>query len=120
MAVSVHTLSTKCLFDLAPLVVVLGALLRTSPVFASIRPLPSEVSIVKALRAHAEDAFDNRMIMVNTARSTRSASETGGYELRRRDWQSVLQQFHTFDRKYWHLRTIYIVFLLLSSPYNLH
>ncbi|ETW83557.1 hypothetical protein HETIRDRAFT_311772 [Heterobasidion irregulare TC 32-1] len=88
--------------------VVLGALLRTSPVFASISSLPSEVTIVKALRAHAEDAFDIRMIMVNTARSTRSASETGGYELRRRDWHSVLQQFHTFDRKYWHLRTIYI------------
>ncbi|THH14124.1 hypothetical protein EW146_g6169 [Bondarzewia mesenterica] len=89
--------------------VALAMLLDTASAAAGFTQSPSEMTVVKALRQHSNDIFDIQMIMMNTSHSTRYASGTaGGFQVRRRDWHSVVQQFHAFNRNYWQSRTIYI------------
>ncbi|KAA1479176.1 hypothetical protein DENSPDRAFT_846108 [Dentipellis sp. KUC8613] len=80
----------------------LSHLLQTTPYLNS---LTNEVALVKALRTHLPDIFETRMIVVTAARPGRNS---GGYEIRRKDWEAVVDRFSSFDRKYWQLQTIYI------------
>ncbi|KAI0065850.1 hypothetical protein BV25DRAFT_1913284 [Artomyces pyxidatus] len=84
----------------------LSALYRTSRAFVDMDF--SEAGIVKALRTHARDLFDIRMIVVNTARSSRHHGAEGGYEIRRKDWEDVVRRFAIFDQPYWQSRMVYI------------
>lgn len=91
----------------------LNNLLHAATAFAGVDPLPTEATIIKSLRTHANDRFDVRMILAGVA--SRSAKhgrlDTGGYEVRRKDWQEVVQHMKdgTFTRTHWQKRTIYIV-----------
>ncbi|KAI0029258.1 hypothetical protein K488DRAFT_56744 [Vararia minispora EC-137] len=75
--------------------------LHSSPVLAEITF--SEAALVKSIRTHAPDAYDVRMVLASSSKSA-----GGGYEIRRHDWQSAVARFPTFDRQYWHARTIYL------------
>ncbi|TFY52511.1 hypothetical protein EVG20_g10519 [Dentipellis fragilis] len=80
----------------------LSHLLQTTPYLTS---LTNEVALVKALRTHFPDVFETRMIVVTAARP---GWNPGGYEIRRKDWEAVVDRFSSFDRKHWQLQTIYI------------
>jgi hypothetical protein len=95
------------------LVVPLRTVLHTSSLFLAANSVSlTEAAIVKSLRAHARDAFDIRMIVVDKTRSRRGHhgyAPAGGYEVRRKGWAEVTQRFPTFTTEYWDAQTIYIV-----------
>ena len=95
--------------DIVSQVIALNYVLHnTSPFVATNEPI-SDFVTVKALRARTHDTFNIRMIVVNQPRLSCQSSSGGGYEIRRRDWDKVIQNFSTFDHAYWQSRTIYIV-----------
>lgn len=97
----------------------LNSVLQTSAAFTGVKPLPSEASIIKSLRTYANDQFDVRMVIAGSASNSRAArygkQESGGYEVRRKDWQEVVQRMKdgSFSRSHWQRNTIYMVLLLL-------
>ncbi|KAI0072309.1 hypothetical protein K474DRAFT_1678742 [Panus rudis PR-1116 ss-1] len=91
----------------------LSYVLRMSP-FASLPSTPSEAMVAKALRAHAEDGFDVRLLMSNPSRAIwygkgpATNSFAGGYEIRTKDWQAVLERARNSSRHDWESQTIYM------------
>ncbi|KAI0071825.1 hypothetical protein K474DRAFT_491243 [Panus rudis PR-1116 ss-1] len=82
--------------------------------FASLPSTPSEAMVAKALRAHAEDGFDVRLLMSNPSRAIwygkgpATNSSAGGYEIRTKDWQAVLERARNSSRHDWESQTIYM------------
>lgn len=76
---------------------------------------PSETTLVKAIRAHTSDVFEVRMLMSSPSRAVwygRNMSQhdaVGGYEVRLKDWRSILDRAGNSTRQEWEARTLYIV-----------
>ena len=74
-----------------------------------------EIGIVKALRSHASEVLEVRMIVSNSSDSWQS-KDRGIYEVRRKDWEDML---HVPSREYtkdqWEKNTIYMVLWYLGS-----
>ena len=66
---------------------------------------PSEALVVKSLRQYVPDRYDIRMILATGPKN----GPPGGYEIRRRDWESVVSSFSTFSRASWQAKTLYVV-----------
>ncbi|KAI0690860.1 hypothetical protein BC835DRAFT_1362779 [Cytidiella melzeri] len=83
----------------------------SSPYFCS---HPSEAILVKALRAHAENTIDIRLLMSSPSRAEwhgkdSSSKQPGGcYEIRLKDWRETLHRSRNFSRNEWELRTVYL------------
>ena len=79
------------------------------------KALPSETALVKAIREHASDVLDVRMSMLSPSRAEwygRNMSgrdNTGGYEVRLKDWKEAILRAGNTTRQDWEARTIYIV-----------
>jgi hypothetical protein len=86
----------------------LSVLFSASPALAEIAL--SEAAVIKAVRMRAPDAYDVRMVLASSSKPI-----GGGYELRRRDWQTVVTSFASFDRPYWQARMIYLVSTFCSA-----
>ncbi|GJE87496.1 hypothetical protein PsYK624_035790 [Phanerochaete sordida] len=77
-------------------------------------PLPPEGTLVKAIRAHASDIFDVRMLMSAPSRQAwygknpTSRDALGGYEVRLKDAKDALYRARNSMRNEWDARTIYI------------
>lgn len=74
--------------------------------------MPSEASIVKALRTHAEDEIEVRMVLSgptwsNWASTSSSQMDEGMYEVRPKKGTGTGGEVYTRD--YWAQRTVYIV-----------
>ncbi|KIJ69839.1 hypothetical protein HYDPIDRAFT_77174 [Hydnomerulius pinastri MD-312] len=77
---------------------------------------PSETEVVKALRAHANDTLEVRMLVSAPSSSvwygpgkTSRKKDVGGYEVRRKDWAGLLEHpSRNFTRAQWDELTVYM------------
>jgi len=68
-----------------------------------------ETVVLKALRTHANGVLDVRM-MIEGSSSGWHAKDCGLYEVRRNDWESMLQHpSRGYTRDHWERRTVYLV-----------
>src|SRR6266481_3046678 len=68
-----------------------------------------ETSVVKALRTHAGDVLEVRMIVSESSNSWHSKGR-GIYEVRRKDWEDMLQApSRQYTRDQWEKQTVYMV-----------
>ena len=91
-------------------VIPLSQLLRHSPVLSLAGLGPTEeTNIGKAIRSHANDILDVRILVSDPSWGRSKREEHSGlYEIRRRDWEIMRMQALT--RNDWEARTIYMVF----------
>ncbi|EGO02291.1 hypothetical protein SERLA73DRAFT_104689 [Serpula lacrymans var. lacrymans S7.3] len=79
---------------------------------------PPESGVVRALRSYAADFLEVRMLVSAPSSSVwdpqgnathPSQREVGGYEVRRKDWHSMLEHpTRSFGRDQWEKRTVYL------------
>ncbi|KAF9819482.1 hypothetical protein IEO21_02090 [Rhodonia placenta] len=90
----------------------LNHILHQPPFTTAFRTVPQETAVVKAIRAHASDSFNLRMIVSASSRPTWQepwdVENVGGYEIRRKDWKEALQRSRNYSKHEWDDRTIYM------------
>ncbi|OCH89986.1 hypothetical protein OBBRIDRAFT_631030 [Obba rivulosa] len=91
----------------------LSYLLHHSPYLSKLSPLPSEVSLVKAIRAHAGDHLDVRVLVSAPSRApwygrTAVKEDSGGFEVRRKSEGCPVHVVENWSRHDWDARTIYM------------
>ncbi|KAL0581483.1 hypothetical protein V5O48_000526 [Marasmius crinis-equi] len=73
-------------------------------------PIP-ETAMIKSLRSR-ESNLDVRMMFVKPEwhawGKVKDQRDVGMYEIRRKDWQTLLPQLETCNREYWERRTVYM------------
>ncbi|KAI0340845.1 hypothetical protein BDW22DRAFT_1378284 [Trametopsis cervina] len=75
---------------------------------------PSEATLVKAVRAHAADIFDFRLLMSSPSRAAWYGKDdapeqsVGAYEVRLKDWSETLRRARNYSRNEWEAQTIYV------------
>ena len=101
-------------------VIPLSQLLRHSPVLSLAGLGPTEeTNVGKAIRLHASDILDVRMLVSDLSWSRSKQEEHSGlYEIRRRDWEIMRTQALT--RNDWEARTIYMVFRIYIFNLSLY
>ncbi|KAJ8455570.1 hypothetical protein ONZ51_g12397 [Trametes cubensis] len=104
----------------------LSTLHRLSAYFPHVTPSTPESAYVKAIRTHASELLEVRMRVsapskagwygTNTSASSSSTKEddTGGYEVRRKDWRDALLRARNSSRHEWESRTVYMEFIPLA------
>lgn len=77
---------------------------------------PPEAMLVKAIRTHASDTFEVRMMMASPSRAiwhgkegAAQSSSAGGFEVRLKDWEEVLRRAGDRTRGTWDTLTVYVV-----------
>ncbi|KAH7887426.1 hypothetical protein F5I97DRAFT_1935569 [Phlebopus sp. FC_14] len=91
-------------------------LIRHSPFRGCLTPEPSEVDVVKALRTHANETLEVRMLVTPPSTSiwygpgkTSRKKDVGAYEVRRKDWTTLLDHpTRHFTQAQWDERTVYM------------
>ncbi|KAF9226806.1 hypothetical protein BS17DRAFT_748950 [Gyrodon lividus] len=91
-------------------------LIRRSPFHGSLNSEPSETEAVKALRTYASDTLEVRMLVSTPSSSlwygsgkTSRKKDVGGYEVRRKDWTSLLDHpSRSWTRAQWDETTVYM------------
>lgn len=118
---NIHTPGTDCSSLDVPLV----RLIRESEHFADMKTPPPEADVARAVQNHLSDVLEARILVSspqNPARySTGSRPDTaGGYEIRRKDWNSVRSITPPLRKRDWDAKTVYLVRIKLaptSSPF---
>jgi len=96
-------------------------LLSTSPLFSSLEQKPSEMDLTRCIRSSPASHLDVRMLISEPSRnpwfdrgpggSSSTQYQSGGFEIRRKDWENVLKTLAdggwTKDR--WDHCTVYLV-----------
>lgn len=91
-------------------------LIRRPPLRGFLSVEPSEVEVVKALRAHANEVLEVRMLVSAPSSSvwygtgkTSRKKDVGGYEVRRKDWEKLLDHpLRNLSSEQWDERTLYM------------
>ncbi|KAI6034571.1 hypothetical protein BKA83DRAFT_4191928 [Pisolithus microcarpus] len=91
-------------------------LMRRPPFRGFLSVEPSEVEVVKALRAYANEVLEVRMLVSAPSSSvwygtgkTSRKKDVGGYEVRRKDWERLLDHpLHNLSSEQWDDRTLYM------------
>lgn len=78
------------------------------------KTIPPEVEIVRAIQKHLPDVIEARILVSSPQKSVWHTSgprpeTTGGYEIRRKDWQSVRSVTAPLGKRDWDARTVYLV-----------
>lgn len=113
--------------DRSSLDVPLVRLIRESEHFSDVKTVPAEVDVVRAVQKHLPDVLEARILVSSPQNpawySSGSRSDTtGGYEIRRKDWESVRSIAPPLRKQDWDARAVYLVCVQLfstSSPMNL-
>ena len=119
----IPSLSVHEKFDGFYKVIPLRYLLLRSPVLSGLHLEKYEVPIVKALRSCANNELEIRMLVSAPSRSNwlgkqDNVSDLGGYEIRRKDWESVLRRpSMAYSRDDWEKRTLYMVLMSFLSAW---
>lgn len=92
----------------------LSYLLQHSTYFLHLSSRPPEAALVRAMRNHAPDTFEIRMLVAAPSKAAWygkdvSTEEQGGYEIRRKDWADALVRVRNSTRNEWETRTVYLV-----------
>lgn len=86
---------------------------QQSPYLSHLGDRPSEASLVRAVRAHADSLFEVRMLVTSPSKAWYgkefSTDDQGGYEIRRKDWSDALIRVRNSTRNEWEARTVYMV-----------
>ncbi|KAF8589649.1 hypothetical protein K439DRAFT_1383226 [Ramaria rubella] len=95
-------------------------LLKQSTFLSTLPRLLSEADIMRCIRASPESSLETRMLISEPSRSewfnrgpnatTSYQSQNGGFEVRRKDWETLLQTFvgGVWNKEWWDCRTVYI------------
>ncbi|KAI6024503.1 hypothetical protein EDC04DRAFT_2573964 [Pisolithus marmoratus] len=91
-------------------------LIRRPPFRGFLSVEPSEVEVVKALRTYANETLEVRMLVSAPSSSvwygtgkTSRKKDVGGYEVRRRDWEMLLDHpLRNLSPEQWDERTLYM------------
>lgn len=99
--------------------VTLSYVLRESPVFSGMSPVPPESTFIRATKDNP--IFERRMIVSESAGDHQiGCSELdgsqSGFEIRRRDWLEVRDRIRKCTQYHWDNNTIYVVCLIISPP----
>ena len=75
---------------------------------------PPEADVVRAVQKHLPHVLEARILVSSPQKSawyaSGSRSETaGGYEIRRKDWQSVRSVTAPLQERDWDAKTVYLV-----------
>ena len=92
-------------------------LIRRPPFRGSSAAELSETEVVKALRSHASETLEVRILGSASSSSvwygtgkTSRIKDVGGYEVRRKDWETLLEHpLRQLRRVQWDERTVYMV-----------
>ena len=92
----------------------LSYLLQQSTYLHHIGTRPPDTALVKAVRSHAQDSLEVRMLVTSPSKAAwygkdSEKDEQGGYEIRRKDWSDALIRVRNSTRHEWEARTIYMV-----------
>lgn len=78
------------------------------------KAIPPEVEVIRAIQAHLPDVLEVRILVSSPPKSVWRTSglrpeTTGGYEIRRKDWQSVRSVTGRLGKRDWDAKTVYLV-----------
>jgi hypothetical protein len=88
--------------------------MRESEGFAEMRATPPEADVVRAVQIHLPNLLEARIFVSSPQKSVWDplgprSDTTGGYEIRRKDWQSVHSIKTPIQRQNWNAKTVYLV-----------
>jgi len=106
--------------DRSSLDVPLVRLIRDSEHFADMKVVPPEIDVIRAVQKHLPDVLEARILVTSPQNSAWSSSgprsdTTGGYEIRRKDWESVRSIAPPLRKQDWDARAVYLVRVKLST-----
>ncbi|RPD67485.1 hypothetical protein L226DRAFT_542537 [Lentinus tigrinus ALCF2SS1-7] len=99
----------------------LSYVLQQSPYISHLPVRPAEPMLIRAIRAQADCPLEVRMLVSSPSKAawygkeSSSRDESGGYEIRRRDWSEALTRVRNSTRNEWEARTVYMESIPLSS-----
>lgn len=87
--------------------------------FTDMKPTPPEADVVRAVQKHLSGVLEARILVSSPQKSARYSSgfrpeTTGGYEIRRKDWNSVRSITASLRKHDWDAKTVYLVRVKLS------
>ncbi|KAI0737746.1 hypothetical protein C8Q80DRAFT_1222772 [Daedaleopsis nitida] len=86
----------------------LSYLVRQSSHLVHLGSTPSDASLARAIRGHADSLLEVRMLVTSPSKAQ------GGYEIRRKDWGDALVRVRNSTRNEWETRTVYMESIPLS------
>lgn len=87
-------------------------LIRESEDFTDMKTMPSEADVVRAIQKHLSNTIEVRILVSSPQNSVWCSSRsdpTGGYEIRRKDWQSLRSVIAPLPKQDWDAKTLYLV-----------
>ncbi|KAI0758035.1 hypothetical protein C8Q74DRAFT_1452023 [Fomes fomentarius] len=86
---------------------------QQSTYFVHLSSKPPEAALVRAVRHHAEDTLEIRMLVAAPSKAAWygkevTTEEQSGYEIRRKDWADALVRVRNSTRNEWETRTVYL------------
>ena len=89
-------------------------LIRETEGFADMKMTPPEADVVRAVQKHLPDILEARILVSSPRKSAWCApgsrpETTGGYEIRRKDWQTVRLVTPPLRKRDWDAKTVYLV-----------
>ena len=87
----------------------LTLLTTRSSYFSTLTDTPAEVLVVKSIRTYASDVLEVRMRTSQSSRSDNPKTDRGPFEVRLKDWKSVLTRNLGRSKHDWDDLTVYVV-----------
>jgi hypothetical protein len=89
-------------------------LIRESDGFTDMETTPSEADAVRAVQTYLSNVLEARILVSSPQKSVwhspgPRSDVTGGYEIRRKDWQSLRSVTTPLRKSDWDVRTVYLV-----------
>ena len=87
--------------------------MRESDSFTDMEVMPPEVVVARAVQKHLLNALEVRILVSSPQlsgwQSGSRPDAAGGYEIRRKDWQSVRSATAPLRKQDWDVKTVYLV-----------
>lgn len=92
--------------------------MRESDGFTDMEVMPPEVDVARAVQKHLSNALEVRILVsspqMSVWQSGSRSDAAGGYEICRKDWQSVRSATAPLRKQDWDVKTVYLV--CISRP----
>ena len=98
-------------------------LIRESEGFTEMKPTPLESDIIRAVQKYLPNVLEARIFVSSPQKSVwhslgSRSDTTGGYEIRRKDWQSLRSITAPLKKQDWDANTVYLVRIESSAPFR--
>lgn len=89
-------------------------LIREFDGFTDMETTPSEADVVRAVQTHLSNVLEARILVSSPQKSVwhspgSRSDVAGGYEIRRKDWQSLRSVTVPLKKSDWDVKTVYLV-----------